>query len=96
MPYVRCSHERGKKRRTLAKKLCDYIRVPRCQGCGGREYRVDTFRHQVERKRKACTDWRCMYGFPHRRGSLLCIHHPNFEASAEAKWNLTRRDDRVQ
>lgn len=91
MPYVRCSRECCKARRTLARKLGDYIRIPKCRSCGGQRYRVDTYRHRVERKVKPCTDWRCLYGFPHRRGSRLCIHHPNFDHNGQEEWGLTRR-----
>jgi hypothetical protein len=75
VPYVRCSHCEA--RRTLARKLADYVRVPRCRRCGRNRYRVDRWRHKHERgKKPTCTRWDCLYGFPHRRGSRLCLHNP--------------------
>lgn len=75
MPHVRCSRERCKQRRTLKRHPHQYIIVPRCKGCGGTAYRIDTYRRDVERQVKPCT---CsQYHFPHRRGAGLCIHNPN-------------------
>lgn len=87
MPYVRCSHCEA--RRTLARKLDDYIRTPPCRSCGSKKYRVDRWRHKHERGKNApiCKDWRCCYGFIHRKGSRLCIHHPNYLENARLTWD---------
>jgi Zn ribbon nucleic-acid-binding protein len=78
MSFVRCS--RCQARRTLAKNIKKYVRLPRCRRCGHNHYYVDHFRTNVERRRKACYCHRLepwlgsLYWFPHRRGSKFCGH----------------------
>lgn len=75
MPHVRCSRNKCQTRRTLKKLPHEYVIVPKCRGCGGRKYRVDKYRRDVERQRKACT---CpFYHYPHRLASGFCIHNRN-------------------
>lgn len=71
MTYLcRCSNERCKRRRALARPPCDYVRPPRCAGCGGRKYRVDKWQESSN----AALVCRCSgYWFAHRRGSKWCL-----------------------
>lgn len=96
MSYVRCSH--CEKRRTLAKNIKHYVRLPRCEGCGRNKYRVDKYRTTVERNPsvKACYCHRrepwlgSLYWFPHRRGSLLCGHNPKLTTEIAQEWAQSR------
>lgn len=101
MPQCRC--QRCGSRRTLTKLPENYRVVPRClrPSCynqtkreGKRQrWRVDVYRQEYERRsgrhyKKPCTNWRCNYHFPHRAGSLGCIHHPLFGIEPEHELEL--------
>lgn len=89
MAHVRCS--KCEARRTLRRALTDYVRLPRCRGCGRKmhvhpvrrtdaHYRVDGYRAKRERgKAPTCDPSRtgCRgYSFIHRKGSGFCDHNP--------------------
>lgn len=86
-PY-RCSRETCKTRRSFARKIEEYIRVPRCRECGGTAWRLDTF--QQNRKSCFCDG----YHFPHREGSLNCKYyrgaHPERRRDAEDEYYYGR------
>lgn len=74
-----------------------YVRIPPCprRTCAQRtkrlgmetKWREDKWRTKHERgRRAACRDPMCLYHFPHRRGSLRCVHHPQFVEFEEAQW----------
>lgn len=66
--HVRCRH--CMTRRCLKRKLSEYLRVPACEVCGKRNYRVDRWMNRRDTTRVTCT---CSgYWFPHRQGSLFC------------------------
>lgn len=66
--HVRCRH--CETRRCLKRKLSEYLRVPACEVCGKRDYRVDRWMNRRNTTRMTCT---CAgYWFPHRQGSLFC------------------------
>lgn len=60
-------------RRTLARKVEQYLRVPPCRCCGSKRFTFDKFRNERELKYKPCS---CDgYHFPHRPGGgVWCIH----------------------
>lgn len=93
--FARCA--RCGARKTLHRKPENYLRLPACPNpaCARRtkqagertKWREDKYRAKFERGRKAaCRDPACMYHFPHRRGSLRCIHHPRFYEFEEELW----------
>lgn len=76
----RCSRRACQQRVTLRRHPKDYLRAPKCKGCGGREFRVDRYRKKIEIKLVSCD---CNgYGHPHKKGSKWCRHAKN-EPSAE-------------
>lgn len=92
MSYVRCSHCAA--RRTLPKKIADYVRLPACRTCGHRKYRVDKYRVKHERAPHAKP---CMchlrplggsqvYSWPHRKGSLYCAENPGLTVEMLQAW----------
>lgn len=93
MSYVRCS--RCQARRTLARKLDSYTRVPRCRRCGHNHYYVDKHRTTKERGKgvKACQCGRTgfgLYHFPHRRGGGMCQHNPKLTKKMMERWARER------
>lgn len=91
MSYVRCSQCQA--RRTLAKNITKYVRLPRCGRCGHNHYYVDKYRTNVERRVKPCNCGRTGFGiywFPHRRGSRMCQHNPKLTQAMMEKWAKDR------
>lgn len=92
--YGRCLTRAGGRKCTgrlmLAKLPAEYIRPPACPHCGGRKWYLDTnivHRHKAEEK---CT---CEgYYFRHRKGSLYCVHHPNYEANWAARLDIEEQE----
>lgn len=75
-----------------------YVRPPRCKspGCHSTKWRLDKYREYKETGFNAprpCTDARCFYTFPHRRGSKWCCHNPNW-TSLDAKEAFGAADPR--
>lgn len=73
MPRCRCSvcgH-----RKTLTKCPNDYVRVPACDYCHAKRWRVDKYRNSGrEQKGHTCT---CLgYSFPHYAGRGWCEYNP--------------------
>lgn len=66
-PY-RCRRRSCSARRTLRKKLEQYVREPKCRECGG-ELRLDRWKMKDHKKAKCTCDG---YHFPHRKGSKWC------------------------
>ncbi len=66
----RCTHEDCRQRTALARRIEQYVRPPRCQGCG----RKLTGQIDREPRRRAKRDvCHCSgYWFPHRKGSKWC------------------------
>lgn len=62
-------------RRTLSKRLDDYVRTPKCKRCGTRSLYLckDRLAKNWGRKHKCNCGG---YWFPHRKGSKWCEHHP--------------------
>lgn len=95
MSYVRCSSCQA--RRTLAKTITDYIRLPRCRRCDHNHYYVDHYRTTVERGKsvKPCQCHRTgvpfpgLYWFPHRKGSKWCAY-ADFSVEQAEKWAKDR------
>ncbi len=82
----RCTHDDCRRRVILTRRLERYVRTPKCPGCDrpltGREDRAV----KLQRRRLRCT---CDgYHFPHRRGSLYCVHatRPLTDADHEARY----------
>ncbi|RDU99410.1 hypothetical protein DWV00_08655 [Trinickia dinghuensis] len=66
--HVRCRH--CMTRRCLKRLPSQYIRLPACDVCGRRNYRVDRYMNRRDTGKARCD---CAgYWFPHRRGSLFC------------------------
>lgn len=81
-PY-RCSNCAA--RRSLARKIKDYVIIPACRTCGVRRYYLDKWRIRHEMGIRPTCD--CGgYHFRHRKGSGYCYFH----ADAEAR-NIERR-----
>ena len=73
MSYAyRCSKCRG--RNTLKHPLEWYVRAKKCRHCGW-------FRFYVDKARQFRNDYCTCAGYhhTHRKGSLMCEHHPNYE-----------------
>lgn len=71
--WVRCSKAKCKARRVLPKHPDDYVRLPKCKGCGGKKY-------LVVKRNKQLTCHCDGYWFPHRDGSKWCKYNPNYES----------------
>lgn len=57
-------------RRALRKRPQDYVRPPKCEGCGRRKYYIDRW----QERSNAARFCRCGgYWFTHRRGSKWCL-----------------------
>ena len=68
--HVRCKH--CATRRALPRRLSEYMRVPSCNVCGRRNWRIDTWMNRRDTTAARCD---CAgYWFPHRRASLYCHH----------------------
>lgn len=85
----RCSNWTCRKRKTLPRRPCDYIRQqPACWNCGRRQWTIDRHRRLREHQKYAC-DCRGIWGLydfkgaPHRRGSRWCVHSTNPPTDAE-------------
>lgn len=64
----------------LKRKIEQYIRKPRCNGCGALLTYRDHFRERLNKQRKCGCDG---YHFPHRKGSKWC---------EDNRHNLTDKD----
>jgi len=78
--FKRLPHRCGKcwKRVTLAKPLAEYIRPPKCKGCGSTKLFLckDRLPQRWGRKKKCnCGGW----WFPHRKGCKGCYESPTIE-----------------
>ena len=70
----RCGTRTCQTRKSLPHLIDWYIRRPVCPSCKGNTLRLDKWRmqHEVGKGAPTCT---CDgYHFPHREGSLWCIH----------------------
>lgn len=76
-PY-RCTNSKCQTRRSLNKQIQRYSRKPTCKECGS-PLRFDRWRF-LNRSKDTCNDTRCLYFFPHRKGSKWCIHN-------QSEWN---------
>lgn len=83
--WYRCTH--CWTRRTLPRPVEEYIRQPKCRGCGRLLTYRDKHREKVEMKRKPC---HCdAFHFPHRPGSSVwCSEHATgpTEADHQERW----------
>jgi hypothetical protein len=71
----KCRRTSCRKRTVLRRKVEEYIRRPRCPGCGQDTLSFDKYNHERRVKRKSC---HCDgYPYPHRIGwGVYCQKHP--------------------
>lgn len=71
----KCGRASCRRRKVLRRKIDEYLRRPRCPGCGEDSLHYDNHRHQTRKNRKSC---HCDgYPYPHRKGwGVYCRHHP--------------------
>lgn len=89
---MQCRCRRCDARKTLRKRLAEYVRVPACPRCGARDWREDHYRARKERGRAAplcrpdhtgCDG----YHHVHRRGSGWCMHNASISGEdREERW----------
>jgi len=72
MSYLyRCRHVNCRQRRALPKLLEDYIRIPKCKGCGRESLRRDLYQEK-RNKRLTCNCDGSHH--PHQKGSIVwCV-----------------------
>jgi hypothetical protein len=63
-------------RKSLSKRIEDYVRLPKCPRCGAQKWGADRHRRKELRKREKC--WCEGYHFMHTKGSKLCVFHRDF------------------
>lgn len=74
-------------RRTLPRRVEEYVRKPKCLGCGALLTYEDKYRQNTELKRRPCECGDPV--FPHRPGgSVWCQRHPTgpSELDQEERW----------
>jgi len=69
-PY-RCSKPGCRKRIALKQKIEQYVDGKNCPACGKDSLKLDTNKRREGRRMRCSCDG---YHFPHRKGSLWCIH----------------------
>lgn len=82
--WVRC--RKCEARRVLNRHPDNYLRPPKCRSCGHTAYRVVT---NYPRPLCGCSG----YHFIHRKGSLLCEHHPEGFANRVRRMKGATKDD---
>ena len=65
-------------RRSLKRKIKNYIIIPSCRTCGAHSYYLDTWRIKYEMGIGPSCDCGA-YHFRHRKGSGYCYYHPEAE-----------------
>lgn len=72
-----CRCRKCQTRRALRHPPQWYLRVPKCRGCGGTDYRIDKWANARPWRKRTC---RCDgYHFPHNQGRGWCFHNPDYE-----------------
>lgn len=74
----RCSRCRG--RNVFSRKL-DGWSVPACRHCGHDKFYLDRAR-QFRNDYCSCTE---NYHYTHRKGSPMCIHHPDYQVNVRTR-----------
>lgn len=72
----RCSRQACRTRRTLPRRLEQYVREPRCRCCGG-SLTLDVYRQRKGASEGRPTCYCDGVHYPHREGGTVwCRHHP--------------------
>jgi hypothetical protein len=74
----RCNKCRG--RNTIARRIDDYIRIPKCRHCGHKGFYLDKDR-QYRGDYCSCEG----YHYTHRKKSKFCIHHPDYQLNVRTE-----------
>ncbi len=88
--HARCRH--CLTRRVLSKHPEQYTRLPSCDCCGKRNYRLDKWMNKRNTRAQSCN---CAgYWFPHRKGSLFC--HYRADGSGRYPGDADFKDRRME
>jgi hypothetical protein len=79
--HCRCSKKACQTRRVFKRHPDEYVRLPKCTGCGGTKYRVDNWMNRRDTRKMACMcdgyiyhtrDVDTTVWAMHRKGSPYC------------------------